>query len=128
MDKMDAFDVILEPENAGRTSNLKRRLALKLAAQRVRDIWYSYPNAAALRKALMPKPDPMNPGKFLPPEFDPSRVLYDTLLELLGSVDAKTLDILRDVGVGSPQMGIAGIGVATQTTNPPPSSQENEKI
>lgn len=105
MDKSDAFDIITDPELSSRTTNLKRGFALKLAAQVVHDEWYSFEDPAELAEALKKK------------SFDPSRRITELLLEYSGSIDAKTLEVLRDVGVGSPQFGVAGIGSPTPTQN-----------
>jgi hypothetical protein len=98
VDRIDAFDVIMDPELKARTTNLKRPFALKLAAQVVHDKWYDFEDPEDLARAIREK------------EFVPEKEMADLLLEFSGSIDAKTLDVLRDVGVGSPQIGAIGVG------------------
>jgi hypothetical protein len=101
MDKQDVYDMLTDPDLASRTTFIKRQFALKLAAQVVYNAWYSYEDPAALAEVLRQK------------KFDPSKLMTNKLLEYSGSIDAKTLDVVRDVGVGAPQAGIVGIGAPT---------------
>lgn len=108
MDKIDAFDVITDPELKSRTTNLKRGFALRLAAQVVHDMWYDFEEPEDLEDAIRSG------------DFNPEKVMADLLLEYSGSIDAKTLDILRDVGVGSPQFGAIGVGAQVNPSQEPP--------
>lgn len=111
MNRGDAYDVIIDPENASRTASLRRNMALRLSAQAAFDSWYSVWDPSELAEKMR------NPK----PTEDPSRVLMTNLLELSGSVDAKMLDVLRDVGVGAQPIGILGTGIS-----PPTSAQSGE--
>lgn len=101
VDRSDAYDVITDPDLSGRTTNLRRAFALKLAAQVTYDSWYAYEDPEELAAAI-------KSGK-----FDPEGTMRDLLLQYSGSIDAETLKVLRDVGVGSPQLATVGVGVNT---------------
>lgn len=105
---MDAFDVITDPQLVARTASLRRRLALLLAAQKAYDSWYSFEDPEELAKAIKSA------------QFDPSKVMLDGILEMSSSIDSELVRILRDVGVGSPQIGIPGIGVGGANSAPSP--------
>lgn len=97
-ERTDAFDVITDDDLASRTASLRRNMALRLAAQNAYDSWYSYEDPDELAAALENK------------KLELSEVMYRRLLELSSSIDSEMLHVLRDVGVGSPQFGVAGMG------------------
>jgi hypothetical protein len=106
MGQSDAFDVITDEELTGRTTNLKRNFALLLAAQNVNDAWYAFDDPAKLAAAIKDG------------SFNPADDITRKLLEYSGSIDAKTLDVFRDVGVGAPQVGMVGAGVPQAQEQP----------
>lgn len=107
MDRSDAFDVITDPDLRPTTTNVKRGFALKLAAQVAYDAWYKYEDYSELADALKNE-------AFTDEDPTPEALMVKRLLEYSSSVDAKTLDVLRDVGVGAPQVGQLGVGAMVQ--------------
>lgn len=114
-ERVDAFDVITDPKLARRTASLRRNLAMRLAAQNAYDTWYSYDDPKELAKALKPNGEKA-------PAFEPSRVMAVSILELSSSIDSEMLRVLRDVGVGSPQFGVPGMGIQTHAPSTGPNA------